>query len=69
MFVLSILDFFVERVQSEFTLPKGKGRPWQKVRLVTLEETADRDLTMFEDGWVEFEIGEKKILTIEFRMD
>lgn len=56
----------VERVQSEFALPTGKGKKWQKVRLVTLEETPERDLAMDKDGWVNFEIGRKQILTLEF---
>ncbi|HLO30941.1 MAG TPA: glycoside hydrolase family 38 C-terminal domain-containing protein [Anaerolineales bacterium] len=59
----------VERVESEFALPPGKGQPWQKVRLVTLEEIPERDLTMDQDGWVKFEIGKKKILTLEFLKD
>jgi mannosylglycerate hydrolase len=57
----------VERVQSEFTLPTGKGKPWQKVRQVTLEEIPESELAMAEDGWVGFELGTKKILTMEFR--
>jgi mannosylglycerate hydrolase len=56
----------VERVESEFTLPTGQGKPWQRVRLVTLEEIPERNLTTNEDGWVAFEIGKKKILTLEF---
>jgi hypothetical protein len=56
----------VELVQTEFTLPKGKGKPWQVVRSVTLEELPENHLNMDEDGWVHFEIGRKKISTIEF---
>lgn len=56
----------VERVQSEFALPTGRGKSWGKVRLVTLEEIPEKDLIIDEDGWVRFEIGRKKILTIEF---
>ena len=56
----------VERVESEFTLPTGQGKPWQRVRLVTLEEIPERNLTTDKDGWVAFEIGKKKILTLEF---
>jgi hypothetical protein len=59
----------VERVQSEFALPADKGQPWQKVRLVTLEETPVRDLSMDKDGWVKIEIGKKQILTLEFLPD
>jgi hypothetical protein len=56
----------VERVQSEFALPADKGQPWQRVRLVTLEEIPERDLSMDKEGWVKFEIGRKQILTLEF---
>ncbi len=59
----------VERIQSEFALPADKGQPWQKVRLVTLEETPESDLPMDKDGWVKFEIGRKQILTLEFLAD
>jgi hypothetical protein len=56
----------VERIQSEFALPKGRCHPWHKVRLVTLEEIPERDLEIDKDGWVKFEISKKKILTVEF---
>ncbi|MBN2118558.1 MAG: hypothetical protein JW730_18435 [Anaerolineales bacterium] len=56
----------VERVQSEFALPTGKGKPWEQVRQVTLEEIPEKDLAMDRDGWVQFEIGSKQILTLEF---
>jgi mannosylglycerate hydrolase len=56
----------VERVQSEFTLPQEKPEPWQKVRLVTLEEIQERELAMGEEGWVRFEVGKKQIKTMEF---
>ncbi|HLO18280.1 MAG TPA: glycoside hydrolase family 38 C-terminal domain-containing protein [Anaerolineales bacterium] len=56
----------VERIQSEFALPKGRCHPWHRVRLVTLEEIPERDLEMDKDGWVKFEISKKKILTVEF---
>jgi len=56
----------VERIQSEFTLPQGKSQPWQKVRLVTLEEIPERELVVDENGWVSFEIGKKQILSLEF---
>jgi hypothetical protein len=56
----------VERAQAEFALPPGKGNPWRKVQLVILEETPARELAMDGEGWVRFEIGEKKILTMEF---
>ena len=56
----------VERVRDEFELPKGKGRKWSGVRLVNLEELPESDLKMDDEGWVNFEITKKKILTIEF---
>ena len=56
----------VERLQAEFALPTGQGSRWSTVRLVTLEELAERDLEMDDDGWVTFEIAPKKILTFEF---
>ena len=33
---------------------------------VTLEELAIRDLSVSSEGWIDFEIGAKQILTIEF---
>jgi mannosylglycerate hydrolase len=56
----------VERVQSEFALPQEKLRPWQKVRLVTLEEIQEGEVAMGEEGWVRFEVGKKQIRTMEF---
>ena len=56
----------VERVKKEFALPDGKTRKWSRVRVVTLEEIPEKDLTIDSQGWVDFEIGKKKILTIEF---
>ena len=56
----------VECVKEEFALPKDKGKEWSCIRTVTLEETPERNLAMDANGWVIFEIGKKKILTIEF---
>jgi hypothetical protein len=56
----------VERLQAEYALPEGKGRPWQKVRLVSLEETPGENIPMDKNGWVKLEIGKKKIVTLEF---
>ncbi len=56
----------VERGQAEFELPKGDGKGWSKVRLVNLEELPERELSINSDGWVDFEITKKKILTFEF---
>jgi hypothetical protein len=56
----------VERLEVEFALPVGKSTKWSRVRQVTMEETPERDLTIDADGWVNIEMGKKKILTIEF---
>lgn len=56
----------VERQRAEFELPAYSGKKWDEVKLVTLEELDDKALTMGEDGFVEFEITGKKILTIKF---
>lgn len=56
----------VERVISEFELPNDKGHKWAKVQEVTLEEIPTNDLKIDHDGWVNFGIGHKEILTIEF---
>lgn len=56
----------VERQRAEFELPAYSGKKWNEVKLVTLEELDDKPLTMGEDGFVEFEITGKKILTIKF---
>ena len=55
----------VERVEAEFELPKGKGHTWSKARLVSLEELPQEDLAVDGEGWIDFEISKKKILTIE----
>lgn len=56
----------VERSRNDFNLPEDKGRNWSKVRIVNLEEIPERELKMDKSGWSNFEIGRKKILTIEF---
>jgi hypothetical protein len=56
----------VERVKGEFALPADKGKNWSRVRMVTLEEVPEQDLPIDADGWVNFKIENKKILTIEF---
>lgn len=57
----------VERITAEFALPQSdKNKKWSRVRTVTLEETPENDLAMDADGWVNFEMSKKKILTIEF---
>lgn len=56
----------VERQQAEFELPAYSGEKWSEVKLVSLEEKDAAPLTMKEDGFVDFEITGKKILTIKF---
>ena len=57
---------FVERQQAEFELPAYSGKKWKEVKLVTLEELDEAPLTVDADGFAEFEITGKKILTIKF---
>jgi hypothetical protein len=67
----------LERQKAEFELPAYGDKKWSAVKLVTLEETdAGRDafgaplsfpaLSVKDDGFVDFEITGKKILTIKF---
>ncbi len=56
----------VERQKAEFELPAYSGKKWSEVKLVSLEEKDIETLTMKEDGFVDFEITGKKILTIKF---
>jgi mannosylglycerate hydrolase len=56
----------LERQNAEYALPGSKGRKWNKVRLVTLEELPEKDLKIDAKGWSEFEITKKKIVTIKF---
>ncbi len=56
----------VKRVQAEFALSNGKGARWSGVRVVSLEELPESELAMDNEGWVNFEITKKKILTLEF---
>jgi mannosylglycerate hydrolase len=55
----------VEAIKSEFVLA-GTESKWSGAREVTLEELAVKDLSIGSEGWVDFEIGAKQILTIEF---
>jgi len=55
----------VEAIKSEFTL-SASDRSWSSVQEVTLEELPVKELNITSDGWVDFEIGAKQILTIEF---
>jgi len=55
----------VEAIKSEFAL-EATGRKWSRARQVTLEELAVKDLRIDAEGWVDFAIGAKQILTVEF---
>jgi alpha-mannosidase len=55
----------VEAIKSEFTLAATESK-WSGAREVTLEELTIKDLSIDSEGWVDFAIGAKKILTIEF---
>jgi hypothetical protein len=55
----------VEAIKSEFILAATENK-WGGAREVTLEELAIKDLSIGSEGWVDFEIGAKQILTIEF---
>ena len=63
---ISVPQSPVERQKAEFELPAYSGKKWSSVELVTLEELPEKTLTANEDGFVEFEITGKKILTIKF---
>ena len=56
----------VERQMAEFELPEYSDKKWSEVKLVSLEEKDVAPLTMKDDGFVDFEITGKKILTIKF---
>ena len=56
----------VERARAAYALPRSRGRKWRKVRIVSLEELPQQTLKTDADGWTEFTIGKKQILTIEF---
>lgn len=56
----------VERQKAEYELPAYSGESWKEIKLVTLEEKDIAPLTVDKDGFAEFEITGKKILTIKF---
>lgn len=55
----------IERQQAEFELPAYSGKGWSEAKLVSLEEKDIAPLEIDADGFVEFEITGKKILTIK----
>ena len=56
----------VERQLTEFELPEYSGKKWSEAKLVSLEEKDVAPLTLDGDGFAEFEITGKKILTFKF---
>jgi len=54
----------VEAIKSEFVLSEAASR-WSGVREVTLEELAIKEMSIDSEGWVDFAIGAKQILTVE----
>ena len=56
----------LERQAAEFELPAYGAKKWSKVGLITLEELDVEELKVDKDGFAEFEITGKKILTIKF---
>jgi mannosylglycerate hydrolase len=56
----------LERQKAEFELPAYSGKPWNTAKLVSLEEKEISPLVIKQDGFVDFEITKKKILTIQF---
>ncbi len=56
----------LERQKAEFELPAYSGKMWKEVKLVSLEEKDLEPLTLNKDGFADFEITGKKILTVKF---
>lgn len=56
----------IERQKAEFELPAYSGKTWGEAKIVSLEEKDVSPLTIKEDGFCDFEITGKKILTIKF---
>jgi len=56
----------VQRARAAYALPPDPGRKWQKAAAVSLEELPQDDLPLDPDGWVDFTITMKQILTIQF---
>ncbi len=57
----------VERQLAEFELPGYSDEKWNEIKLISLEEKDVEPLTADADGFAEFTITGKKILTIKFR--
>ena len=56
----------LERQKAAFELPGYGKRKWSAVKLVSLEEKDLAGIDLKEDGFADFEITGKKILTIKF---
>lgn len=56
----------LERQKAEFELPPYSDKEWSDIKLVTLEEKDINSLNTDSEGFAEFEITGKKILTIKF---
>ena len=56
----------VERQLAEFELPEYSGKKWGEAKLVSLEEKDVAPITIDGEGFAEFEITGKKILTFKF---
>ena len=55
----------VEAIKSGFSLAPTESK-WSGAREVTLEELPVEDMRIDAEGWVDFAIGAKQILTVEF---
>ena len=55
-----------EREAAEWYLPPYDGKMWGSCSIVNLEELHESDLKVGKDGFVDFEITPKKILTLKF---
>jgi alpha-mannosidase len=55
----------IERQKAEFALPSYGEKKWSEAKIVSLEEKDVAPLAVKDDGFVDFEITGKKILTIK----
>ena len=57
----------VQRLQDDMALPSvSEKKAWRSVRIVTLEEVFEQELTPEADGWCSVQMNPKKIMTLEF---
>jgi hypothetical protein len=59
----------VERLQKDMAVSGTGKQQWGTVRIVNLEELAEKELATDGDGWCNIEMPAKKILTLEFLAD